>query len=1290
MMNLFRLFAASVTILAATIDIAASSFSGRFRCVPVPSGAAGSVFSILQDPQGFVWLGTDDGLVRYDGYDSRIYRWSLSDSLSIINNVVNVLVYDHDKDLMYAGTDRGVSIYAPVSDTFSDMKGLEDKHVKSFLLDDGNLYVGTTAGLFCVTPEGTKCLYDGHVACVRKVGDDIYAGSYDCLIRLTGEAGTQKHELGSVLSGNNVLVLDICADPSGKPSLLLGTECGLVSYDPDSGLSEGTDFPNIPVKTFLYTSDGLWAGSDSGLILMGEQGDKSVFRHKVSDSSSLPNNVVWCIFEDKDGSIWLGTDHGVAIADVSGIYRYAGIDSITGSSDGLDVRVMASDGKGRLWLGGRDGLVCCDPELKSGFRLQSDAGPDLSRLSHNKVRALYDDGERMWIASDGGLDMFSHATGRVRHCHITEPEGRYSSNWMYCIAEDEDGMLWLGTYDGGVFGVRKEKVLDARGNVVCDVHLSSTSCPALSSDIIRSLIVRDRRLYVNTGEAVDIVDIDDFDMESVSLPDGGYAVSMMSGGDGIWVGADDGLYIMRGDSLSRVGGGINASSLAFHDGRIYVAGGYQMATYMPSDEEWTIHPTGSLSVLSVLSSGTALYVGSADGVAEVFPETLLQEKAFPDVLLTDMWLNDEQVRTGRNICFEEELRLGHSQNSFTFAFSSFEYKEAKGPLVYRLKGFDDTWRQLPKDNNKAVFINIPSGEYVFEYGVAGAGAVPEDPSSVRVRIAKVWYATAVAYIIYMVLAAALVFAVFRHIRMRHQLQMEHIERKRAIDMADSKTEFLANISHEFKNPLSIILNSVSRMVTSESDALRTRELRIVSRNAEKIHLLLNQMVEFNENKKANLFMPSAVSIVELAEEVWGRFTQAFAEKNISARFVADDIGYIFMVDKVQMESVFQNLLSNALKFTPDGGSILMSVSVREQTADLLYVDIKVEDTGCGIGPEELPHIFNRYYMAPSGTEFNMGGSGLGLHIVKDVVDMHKGQVAVRSEVGKGSCFTVTLSTMKADSFVLKSAEDRGKWTLHSLSQVWQHKRRPIILFVEDNHDIRDLVVASLGKDYVFLMAGEGKAALDILRSEKVDLIITDIAMPGMDGLTLCKEVRGSLKTAFLPVIVLTGKNDKETQSRSYEYADEFISKPFDMDWLNDCIIRQLIKHEQYLEKMRQQKVIEPKVEEVESPDAVFLKTIMDIIDRHIGDSSFSSSELSAQSRWSDKQVYRKMKQLTGKSPVEFIRDVRLEKAAMYLSQGKLTVMEVMYKVGFTTASYFSRCFKEKYGITPSEMVRRQN
>ena len=699
--------------------------------------------------------------------------------------------------------------------------------------------------------------------------------------------------------------------------------------------------------------------------------------------------------------------------------------------------------------------------------------------------------------------------------------------------------------------------------------------------------------------------------------------------------------------------------------------------------------------MSCLIDGEKVYAGTTDGYHVISSEDFSQSNETLRTRITGLNISNHRISVGervgndvlltRNIDITDRLVLPHNRNSFTLEFSDFDFSLTEHRYAYRLKGLNDDWQITENGSNHATFINLPTGSYLFEVGsILSDGRIQDDPATLQIEVRPQWYAGPIAWIVYALLFVVLLAATLSVIRARRQLALEQAERDKALKMVKMKSDFLANLAHEFKTPLSIILGHVGKLISVEADSLYCQELVSMQRNAEKMHRLIDKMVTDNETDNGALFIPSATSIVELTRKVYDEFAPAMAEKGINTRFYCDNIRYIFMLDRVKIESVLSNLLSNAMKFTPAGGSILVSVTVGRETGDLIYADITVEDTGVGIRPEELPHIFNQYYRAASNQDRNSHGSGIGLYLVKSIVEMHKGTVSVDSTPGKGSRFTVRLSTMKADSFIMQDEDRDENVSLYSLSKVWNHERKPIILLVEDNRDIRDFITASLGDDYTFVCAENGKQGLELLAGNKIDLVITDIMMPVMDGLQMSRRIRRSMATAFLPIIILTGKNGPNVELESYEFADAFISKPFSLKYLNSRIILLLIKHEQYLEKIRQEQMMTAQVEEIRNPDEVFLREITDLINAHIDDPDFSAARLCELSRYSSKQIYRKIKQLNGMGAVEFIREVRLRKAALYLKQNKLTVTEVMYMVGFTTPSYFSKCFKARFGVTPSE------
>lgn len=1258
-----------------------------------------SAYAMVQDSSRYLWIGSDAGLVKYDGYRCEYYRYSAGDSTSLCQDHVNTLLYCPGYGKMVAGTDAGASVYDFSSDSFFQLKSLGYRHVKSLLADEDVLWVGTvdgllradvSAGLYPGLPmEETGGLPSSHIACVRKIGRDIYFGAYDHVYRMTPQ-GSMKI-IGLPTEGK--LVLDITADPDNADALWIGSEQGLIHYDMTDG-SCRIRLENIPVKYFFRNDESLWIGTDNGLYIMGSDGHLTHFYHSSESSRSLPNNVVWCIFKDCSGNMLLGMDHTAAIAGMDDDSRFTGIWEMTGRKDGLEISVMAVSSDGGLWVGGMNGLVRMGGNGDFLHWYKSDSGPYRMRLAHNKVRDVSDDGTGMWVVSDGGLDRISYADGSVRHFSFIRQDGGRFSNWMYSVRMDVSGRLWLGSYDGLLLIDDVPGLMASEAPYTVDMCLSGITEPSLSGTQIMDIAILGDKVFALSNGHVDIVDASDSDVRYVTGLEG-RAVSCIEEGDGcIWAGTYEGVCRITEDGKVTwlQGFPLPVSSLTVSGNRIFVMSGNTVSVYDMVSGQWDHSPLGEDPIFCSMEDRVGnVLMGTVDGYFTMPSDRNVSDAASPAVSVTGLVLDNSPVRVGEeydgnvilpeNISMTDKVTFGPGQNSFAVEFSTFDFSEPDPHFFYRLTGLDDRFQMA--SGNRAVFINVPAGEYVFEVYSASSGMTDAGTARLGIRVRPFWYATTAAFIIYFLLVSGAVFWVIYFMRMRHQLQIEHIEREDALNMAKMKTDFFANISHEFKSPLSIILGLVGRMVSTESDSIKSRELGAVRKNAEKMHILLNQMLEFNENGGVDMFIPSASSLQQLAKEVFDAFVPSFEEKNINFRFVSDEIGYVFMLDRVKMESVFRNLLSNALKFTPSGGTVLMSVTIGEETQDLLYADVKVEDTGCGIMEDELPFLFTEYYKAPSNQKENVNGSGIGLYLTKKIVEMHKGRISVVSSPGMGTCFTIRLSTMKADSFVLKSGPGED-YTLHNLSKVWQHERKPIVLLVEDNPDIRDFIEASLGKDYKFCVASDGRQGLEILEKEKIDLVITDITMPGMDGLEMSRTIRNNVRTAFLPIIVLTGKNDMQTRLHSFEYADAFIAKPFDLNYLNSLIIRLLIKHEQYLETIRKQKMLEPEVDNVVSPDEKFLQEITDIVNRHIADPEFSASVLCNESHYGSKQVYRKIKQLTGMGVVEFIRDTRLQKAAMYLSQKKLTVTEIMYMVGFTTPSWFAKCFKSKYGVSPSE------
>lgn len=1263
------------------------------------------VFAVTSDRNGYIWAGTTHGLTRYDSHRSVTYTHESNNPASLCHNTVNTLLRVEDGNGgVLAGTNRGLCLYDPEHDNFKHLDACGTRHIRALLQHNDSLWVGSSSGLMLLTGYGEglekvcaeEVVSERHIACCCEADGALYFGSYNKIYQRTADGSVREIDIPFFDRWHSNLICDITSAGDGKGTLLLGTEYGLVRFNPAT-LETSIEFRDIPVRCFMRCSDGsLWMGTDKGIYISGADGQRRHIMHESGNAASISDNVVSRIHEDDRGNIWVATDHGICMTMQSGFYSFVRLKSITRSDEGLAIRAMCRDREGALWLGGKNGLIRVGRDATTWFK--SDGGPADRKISHNKIRSLYADDKGVWIASDGGLDRYEYATGRFRQFTVTEPTGRYNSSWMYGICEDNRGRLWISTYEGGVFVVDKKRLLATPGRSYCaDMHFS-TDNRGVPSNITSKITISNDRCFVATDEGTVSIDTGTGEIRPVALPKGVRAQALDSYGDKVFIGTNTGLYVWHEDSIREIPGPrLPIWVVTAGEERVWTISDAIMSAYdtRMRGGEIVSHKIGYNPLLSCLVDGDKVYAGTTDGYNVISGNDFSLSRESLRTRITGLNINNHRIGVGeplgrdvlltKNIDVTERLVLPHNRNSFTLEFSDFDFSLSEHRYAYRLKGLNDDWQITENGSNHATFINLPTGSYLFEVGaIMSDGQIQSNTASLRVDIRPQWYAGPIAWLVYTLLATVLLVAVATTVRTRRQLAFEHEERDKALKMVKMKSDFLANLAHEFKTPLSIILGHVGKLISTEANNFHSQELVSMQRNAEKMHLLIDKMVTDNETDNGALFIPSATSIVDLTRKVYDDFSPAFTDKGINTRFYCDNIRYIFMLDRVKIESALNNLLSNALKFTPAGGSVLVSVTVGRETDDLIYADITIEDTGIGILKEELPYVFNQYYRAASNQDRNIHGSGIGLYLVKTIAEMHKGSVSVSSVPGKGSRFTLRLSTMKADSFIMQDDNQSEDFSLHSLSKEWNHERKPIILLVEDNRDIRDFITASLGDDYTFVCAENGKEGLALLAGNKIDLVITDIMMPVMDGLQMSRRIRRSLATTFLPIIILTGRHDRTTELDAYEFADAFISKPFSLKYLNSRIILLLIKHEQYLEKIRQEQMMTLKVEEVRNPDEVFMQEITDIINAHIDDPEFTAAGLVELSHYSSKQIYRRIKQLNGMGVVEYIREVRLRKAALYLKQDKLTVTEVMYMVGFTTPSYFGKCFKARFGVTPSE------
>lgn len=810
---ILRKILSPVLTLAFTVPVycASSALTGRFSGISVGERSIIPAYSLAQDSLGFVWIGTDSGLYRHDGIRGQRFGWTADKPDCICNEHINVLDYDHASGRLHVGTDRGFCFYNNAGGFVQDTV-VGPRHVKTLLRSGQRIWIGTTDGLFLNEAGGTRVVIPGiHFAGSCSVGDELFFGSYGCVWKIgpDGESEPARLDLGTGTSGNLVLALAGVPESFGSTGreVFVGNEKGLYRLDVDTGALECL-WNGGPVKNFLFIPDGsLVAGTDNGLLRLSPEGHIKKYRHELGNYGSIPDNVVWATMLDGDGNLWVGTDHGAALTHLNEDYDFVGIER-AGMTDGLDVSSMICT-RGHVFAAGMNGILDFSPSGKYTI-FKSDKGEADRRLAHNKVRALYSDGQSVFSASDGGLDCVRNS--RVTHWNITESTGKYLSGWMYSVVEDSFGRLWTGTYDGGIFVVSKSRLTDSGVDILCDRHISVED--GLSGNIIIRLCAFGDRILVVSDKGLDVIDARTFVISHIAVPDSRRTLSLAADGDRLWVGTEAGVYFLDGNELRPISGSsVSAQSLIFSDGFLWLSDDSEIWRCDLSALQWQLIRKFETPLFCLAADSDTIYAGSVNGFYSI-PKSVVPMSSRPDrIVITALYLDNVLVCPGAeysgrrilssDISLTDGITLGQNMNSFALSFSSMKFPTPAGRFAWRLKGFHDEW-QTGSADSRAVFLNVPSGDYSFEVCHLNPEGNPDsETKTLRIRILHPWYATVWAWLAYAaILSAAVLFAV-RFRKVRRQLKIERAEREKAQSIANSTI----SRTQEFRKTLSAVFGS---------------------------------------------------------------------------------------------------------------------------------------------------------------------------------------------------------------------------------------------------------------------------------------------------------------------------------------------------------------------------------------------------------------------------------------------------------------------------------------------------
>lgn len=1274
-------------------SLAKSQTYQSFRQIPLDADAS-RVTSVIQDDRGMIWMGTNRGLYSYDGYT--VYAHNKGPK-QVESTIYCGLVIGGRS--LYLGSDNGLIIYNYHTDSYQPLPTKFPKDIRAMAQDGNTLWIGSLGGLYrySLTTHTIRKYDNQHFrhlpnntiyTIIKGTDGRIYIGTYNGFCYYDSRRDTfNVIPLPANASKSNVFVNSLLEDKSSK-CIWIGTEGNLFRYSLTTKRVERiAGFDDNSVKALAIDNNRrLLVGTDNGLFVYNAGHIEHHVLHDSRTPASLSNDVVWSMLNDRNGNVWLGTDDGLSMEPHIQEIPFVPISRITGIGAGNHFYAMIRDTKGQLWLGGSNGLISSDISLSSPhtsrwYRVDNAAYP----IAHSRIRQIYEDRDHsLWICTDGGLHRLEG--GQWHRYNLEDKSRTKNANWAYNVYEDEYHRLWVATCLGGILVVDKHKLEKSKDYCIAD-HSFGTS-DGLAGMFVNQLVPDSKghiwaQMYNNGLQRINIKTMR---VENVGLDnlkgDNNPSFLLSDSKRNLWVG-------LRGAVLSLGNGTAKPSMIKFknfsHSDITAMAEVKNEIWACTTDGVWIIdknHKTSrriystshTFTCMYYDSRSNIIYMGSVDGLIRTTPENLRRDMVRNHPQLVAVYVNNE-LRFSQNkqsFRFIDKLQFASDENHLVFEFSDLPYAQSeKDRFVYRLKGVDAEWNSLPQNSNHITFNNLPYGKYNLEICRLDADGEPSEPLLIPFAISYPWYLSWYALLVYGIIACGLVMWCVNFYRMRNRLRLERTEKKRIMEQSKQKMDFFTNISHDFKTPLSMVIAPLSRLLMEVKDKNQKPQLELAQRNAMKLAAMIHQLIDFDrvDNNVNSTLMPGRVDLIALARKVFAGFEEgAFREKSITSEFVTNiDICYQ-QLDELKIESALTNLLSNAAKYTEKGGKVSMTVNAGKDN-----ITLSVADTGIGIPSKDLPYVSQRFFQS-SATKGKKEGTGIGLYLARAYTELHNGIFEITSEEGHGTCVKLSFPVnMESELPESNTATDAANQSL------------PLAIIVDDNDDVADFMADILKHNFRCLTANDGKSGLDLCVSQKPDLIITDVMMPIMDGLEMCQQIRRNIPTSTTPIIMLTAKNDKRTEMDSIKLSvDTFLVKPFDANMLLLRAQQLVEKHSQIEKKERIEAISEPKNIEAVSEDEKFLLQITTLIEDRISDFELNVNSLCEQIGMGNKLVYRKLKQLTGQTPVEYIKSIRMKKAAMLLAQQKFTVAEVMYMVGFSNSSYFSKCFQTEFGVTPRQ------
>ena len=1320
-----------------------------FSYISINEGLSQStVFSIDQDKRGNMWFATYDGVNKYDGYAFTVYQHNEDDPNSIANDISRIVKTD-SQGRVWIGTRDGLSRYDEEKDIFQNFFYEKNgKHLQVNGIEEispEQLLISTPEGLIMFDIKESKFIDDSFSTAMHKTiastlyrqGDQIYIGtSTDGLY--TYSITQKTFEKVIPILGTKQIQAILQQSPT---RIWVATEgAGLFLINPKTKeIKNYLHSPSNPksissnyIRSLAMDSQNrLWIGTFNDLNIYHEGTDSfASYSSNPVENGSLSQRSVRSIFMDSQGGMWLGTYFGGLNYYHPIRNRFKNIRNIPYKNSLSDnvVSCIVEDKDKNLWIGTNDGgLNLYNPITQrfTSYTLQEDESA--RGIGSNNIKAVYVDEKKSLVyigTHAGGLSILHRNSGQVEN--FNQRNSQLVNENVYAILPDGEGNLWLGTLSALVRFNPEQRSFTT-------IEKEKDGTPVVSKQITTLFRDSHKRLWIGGEEGLSVFKQEGLDIQKASILPVSNVTKLFTNciyeaSNGIiWVGTREGFYcfnekdkqIKRYNTTNGLPNNVVYGILEDSFGRLWLSTNRGISCFNPETEKFRNFTesdglqSNQFNTASYCRTSVGqMYFGGINGITTFRPELLLDNPYTPPVVITKLQLFNKVVRpddeTGiltKNISETKSITLKSWQTAFSIEFVVSNYISGQhNTFAYKLEGYDKEWYYLT-DSRTVSYSNLPQGTYQFLVKAANSdGKWNPIPTALEIIVLPIWYKTWWALLIFFATFAGFITFVFRFFWMRKsmeaQLEIERRDKEHQEEINQMKMRFFINISHELRTPLTLILTPLQEIINKISDRWTRNQLEYIQRNANRLLHLVNQLMDYRRAELGVFELKAKKGNAhQLIQDNFLFYDKLARHKKITYTLHSELEDKEVLFDANYLELIVNNLLSNAFKYTESGQSI--TVTLKEENGWLL---LQVSDTGIGIPINKQGKIFERFYQIES----EHVGSGIGLSLVQRLIELHHGRIELDSEENKGSTFSVylpqDLSVYKPSELASNNEQNEEEQVYSTNSKAMYFidtekvenesvesgdKKRGTILIVEDNNEIRRYLSNGLADLFNTLEAGNGEEALEKLKDNEVDVIVTDVMMPVMDGIKLCKNVKQNIRTCHIPVIILSAKTDIKDQMEGLQMgADDYIPKPFSLAILTTKIQNMMRTCRRMLDKYAKSLEVEPEKITFNAMDEALLKRAMAIVEKNMDNIEFSTDEFAREMNMSRSNLHLKLKAITGESTIDFIRKIRFNEAAKLLKDGRYTVAEVSTMVGFNTPSYFATSFKKYFGCLPTEYIKK--